>query len=161
MLDMSTTTSILGLIGALAITFGAASIGSRFPAGKWYASLSKPAWNPPNWVFGPVWGILYILMAVSAWLVWRQVGWEGAAVPLVVYLLQLILNAAWSWLFFGRRSLGLAFLEILTLWLAIVWTIILFWRYSTISGILLLPYLLWVTFASVLNFTLWRLNPQG
>lgn len=157
---MSTLLSILGLVGALAITFGAASIASRFPPSSWYATLTKPAWNPPNWVFGPVWGILYILMAVAAWLVWRQVGLIGAAIPLAVYLLQLILNATWSWLFFGRHSLALAFLEILVLWLAIFWTMILFWRLNVISGVLLLPYLLWVSFASALNFTLWRLNPQ-
>lgn len=158
--DMSVGISILGLVGALAITFGAASIASRFPPGSWYGTLSKPAWNPPNWIFGPVWGILYILMAVAAWLVWRQDGFVGAAIPLAVYLLQLILNALWSWLFFGRHNLRTAFLEILTLWLAILWTMILFWKANIISGILLLPYLLWVAFASVLNFTLWRLNPQ-
>jgi tryptophan-rich sensory protein len=157
---MSIGTSFLGLVGALAITFGAASVASRFSPGGWYATLSKPAWNPPNWVFGPVWGILYILMAVAAWLVWRHLGFIGAAVPLTVYLLQLVLNAAWSWLFFGRQNLPLAFVEILALWLAILWTIILFWNSNIISGILLLPYLLWVTFASILNLSLWRLNPH-
>jgi tryptophan-rich sensory protein len=99
-------------------------------------------------------------MAVAAWLVWRHLGFIGAAVPLTVYLLQLVLNAAWSWLFFGRQNLPLAFVEILALWLAILWTIILFWNSNIISGILLLPYLLWVTFASILNLSLWRLNPH-
>ncbi len=155
---MSLGLSILGLVGSLAITFGAASIASRFTPGRWYAALSKPSWNPPSWVFGPVWGILYILMAVAAWLVWRQNGFAGAAIPLAVYLLQLILNALWSWLFFGLHDLMIAFLEILTLWLAILGTIVLFWGLNLASGILLVPYILWVTFAAVLNFTLWRLN---
>jgi tryptophan-rich sensory protein len=97
-------------------------------------------------------------MAISAWLVWREEGLLGAIVPLSIFILQLVLNAAWSWLFFGLHELGIAFVEIVTLWVAIVVNIILFWRLKPISGILLIPYLLWVTFASVLNYTLWRLN---
>jgi len=155
---MSSTESILGLIVALALTFSAAYVGSRFPPDDWYAALSKPAWNPPGWLFGPVWGILYLLMAIAAWLVWRKSGFSGAAVPLGMFVLQLGLNAAWSWLFFGRQELGLALIEILVLWGAILGTLIGFWRVNPISGILLVPYLLWVTFASFLNFTLWRLN---
>jgi tryptophan-rich sensory protein len=155
---MSSTESILGLVVALALTFSAAYVGSRFPVDDWYAALSKPAWNPPGWLFGPVWGILYLLMAIAAWLVWRKSGFVGAAIPLGVFVLQLGLNAAWSWIFFGRHELGLALIEILVLWGAILGTIIGFWRLNPISGILLVPYLLWVTFASVLNFTLWRLN---
>ncbi len=155
---MNPALSALGLVGALAITFGAAFIASRFPIDDWYAALSKPTWNPPNWLFGPVWGILYLLMAIAAWLIWREHGLAGAVLPLGVYVLQLLLNAAWSWLFFGRHELGLAFVEILALWGAILWTLIGFWRLNVVSGVLLLPYLLWVTFASVLNFTIWRLN---
>jgi benzodiazapine receptor len=155
---MSPTRSALGLVAALALTFSAAYVGSRFPVDDWYAALSKPAWNPPNWLFGPVWGILYLLMAIAAWLVWRKSGFAGAAIPLGVFVLQLGLNAAWSWIFFGRHELGLALIEILVLWCAILGTIIGFWRLNPISGILLVPYLLWVTFASVLNFTIWRLN---
>ena len=155
---MSPTQSILALLAMLAVTFTAAALASRFPVDQWYAALSKPAWNPPNWLFGPVWGILYLLMAIAAWLVWRESGLAGAALPLGVYLLQLVLNAAWSWLFFGRHQLGLAFIEILLLWGAILVTIILFWSVKPLSGILLVPYLLWVTFAAVLNVTLWRLN---
>ncbi|TFH37856.1 MAG: tryptophan-rich sensory protein [Anaerolineales bacterium] len=150
--------STLGLVAALTITFGAAYLGSRFPVDGWYAGLSKPTWNPPNWLFGPVWGILYLLMAVAAWLVWRESGLAGAAIPLAVFMLQLGLNAAWSWLFFGEHKLGLAFLEIMALWAAILWTLTGFWELNPISGILLVPYILWVSFASVLNHAIWRLN---
>ena len=155
---MTSTPPALGLVVALAVTFSAAYVGSRFPVDDWYAALSKPTWNPPNWLFGPVWGILYLLMAIAAWLVWRKSGFAGAAIPLGIFVLQLGLNAAWSWLFFGRHELGLALIEILVLWGAILGTIIGFWRLNPISGILLVPYLLWVTFAAVLNFTIWRLN---
>jgi benzodiazapine receptor len=155
---MNSLSLILGAVGAIVLTFGAAYVGSRFPVDEWYTALSKPSWNPPNWLFGPVWSVLYILMAISVWLVWREEGLLGAIVPLSIFLLQLVLNAAWSWLFFGLHELGIAFVEIVTLWVAIVINITLFWRLKPISGILLIPYLLWVTFASVLNYTLWRLN---
>ena len=155
---MSSGRSLLGLVAALALTFSAAYVGSRFPPGEWYAALSKPPWNPPGWLFGPVWGILYLLMAIAAWLVWRKSGFAGAAIPLGLFVVQLVLNAAWSWIFFGRQQLGLALIEILVLWVAILGTIIAFWMVRPISGILLVPYLLWVTFAAVLNATLWRLN---
>ncbi len=155
---MNPTTSAIGAFVVLILTFGAASVGSRFPAGRWYATLSKPGWNPPNWLFGPVWGILYILMAIAAWLVWRKMDLAGAGLALGLYAVQLGFNAAWSWLFFGRKQLGWALVEILMLLLAILATLIAFWRIDPISGYLLLPYLLWVAFASFLNFTLWRMN---
>jgi len=154
---MSIQKSVLGAIVALVITFGAAYVGSRFPVDEWYAALSKPSWNPPNWLFGPVWSVLYLLMAISVWLVWREKG-IGTILPLSIFLLQLILNAAWSWLFFGLHKPLWAFAEIIALWLAILANIILFWRINTIGGALLVPYFAWVTFAAVLNYTLWRLN---
>lgn len=129
-----------------------------FMPGEWYAGLAKPAWNPPNWLFGPVWTVLYILMAVAAWLVWRRQGLAGAALPLLVFVVQLVLNAMWSWLFFGLQRPGVALAEILVLWVAILVTILLFFRVRSVAGILLIPYLLWVSFAAVLNFTIWRLN---
>jgi benzodiazapine receptor len=155
---MSIQKSVLGAIAALVITFGAGYIGSRFPVDEWYAALSKPSWNPPNWLFGPVWSALYLLMAISVWLVWREKGISGAILPLSIFLLQLILNVAWSWLFFGLHEPSWAFSEIIVLWLTILANIILFWRINTISGVLLVPYLAWVTFAAFLNYTLWRLN---
>ena len=148
----------IGLAGWLAISFAAAFAGSRFMPGEWYASLAKPAWNPPSAVFAPVWTLLYAMMGVAAWLVWRQMGFRGAALPLSLFLVQLVLNALWSYLFFGLHRPDLALLDIVTLWVTILVVLVLFWRVSVPAGILLLPYLCWVGFASFLNFTLWRLN---
>ncbi len=148
----------IGLAGWLALSFAAAFAGSRFMPGEWYASLAKPAWNPPSAVFAPVWTLLYAMMGVAAWLVWRQVGFRGAALALSLFLVQLVLNALWSYLFFGLHRPDLALLDIVTLWVAILVVLVLFWRVVVPAGILLLPYLCWVGFASCLNFTLWRLN---
>ncbi len=126
--------------------------------GEWYASLRKPSWNPPGWIFGPVWTALYAMMAVAAWLVWRRGGFAAQRRPLGWFLAQLALNAAWTPLFFGLHWPGVAFAEIVLLWLAIVATLAAFRRVSRTATLLLVPYLLWVTFATVLNFTLWRLN---
>jgi benzodiazapine receptor len=155
---MSNLNSVLEAIVAFGLTFGAAFVGSRFRVDEWYNALAKPSWNPPNGIFGPVWSILYFLMAVSVWLVWRNAGLHSVILPLIVFLLQLVLNAAWSWLFFGLHELGYALIEIVVLWVAIAVNIILFWSIYPLSGMLLLPYLAWVTFASVLNYTIWRLN---
>jgi translocator protein len=155
---MTRTHSILGFAGWLVLCFAAAAIGSLFPIGPWYESLVKPAWNPPNWLFGPVWTLLYILMAVAAWLVWRSHGFKGATLPLTMFAVQLALNTGWSWLFFGLHQPGVAFAEIILLWAAILATIVLFWRVKRLAGVLLLPYLLWVSFAAVLNYTVWQLN---
>ncbi|MGD8415384.1 MAG: tryptophan-rich sensory protein [Candidatus Latescibacterota bacterium] len=149
---------VLGLIFWIAISLGAGWVGSRFPPGEWYAGLAKPAWNPPNSVFAPVWSILYVLMGVASWLVWRRAGFSGAPVALGLFGCQLVLNALWSYLFFGLHQPGFAFLCIIALWLAILATMIGFWRHSVPSGLLLLPYLCWVGFASALNLQLWRLN---
>lgn len=143
----------------LALSFGAALVGSQFMPGAWYAEIVKPSWNPPSWVFGPVWTVLYVLMAVAAWLVWRAGGgWRGAAVPLSLWLVQLVLNAGWSWLFFGQRRIDLALVEITVLWLTILGCVLLFWRVRPLAAGLMLPYLGWVAFAAVLNGTLWSLN---
>lgn len=149
----------LVLTGSLLLAFSAATPGALFPPGDWYAALAKPAWNPPNWIFGPVWTALYAMMAVSAWLVWQ--GSEGAVRRRALgwYAVQLVLNAAWTPLFFGLHFLGVAFAEILLLWVAIAATIAAFRRVSRVAAWLLVPYLAWVSFAAALNFTLWRLNP--
>lgn len=151
------------LIVALLVAFSAAAIGSTATIPNlepWYASLTKPSWNPPNAVFGPVWSTLYTLMGIAAWLVWRRGGTDGVnvRVPLTWFLLQLALNALWSWLFFGWHRVGLAFLEVLLLGLAILATILSFRRVSSLAAILLVPYLLWVSFASILNLAIARLN---
>ena len=149
---------LAGLAGWLVVTFAAAWAGSRYMPGDWYAALAKPAWNPPNWIFGPVWTVLYVLMAVAAWLVWRQAGFAGAGAALGLFGVQLVLNALWSYLFFGLHRIDWALADILALWAAILAVLVLFWRVQAAAGTLLLPYLAWVSFATVLNFALWRLN---
>ena len=150
--------SILGLAACLALCFGAAAFGAQFMPGEWYAGLKKPAWNPPNWVFGPVWTALYTMMAVGVWLVWRRGGFAANALPLSLFLAQLVCNSLWSWMFFGRKNPGLAFADIALLWLAIAATLASFWPLQRTAAWLLVPYLVWVTFAAALNFSLWRLN---
>jgi len=152
--------SFLGLAGWLAASFAAAWIGSRYLPGAWYASLAKPAWNPPNWIFAPVWTALYALMAVAAWLVWRRAGFRGAAAALILFVAQLVLNALWSYLFFGLHRPDAALLDIVVLFAAILAVAALFWRQDWRAGALMIPYALWVGFASCLNFALWRLNPR-
>jgi len=156
---MGRTTTVLGLIGWLLLCFAASAGGAVFMPGEWYAALTKPAWNPPGWLFGPVWSALYTMMAVAAWLVWKRGGFAAQRRPLGWFLVQLALNATWTPLFFGLHRPGVAFAEILLLWLAIAWTIAAFWREHRVSAWLLAPYLAWVSFAAVLNGTLWRLNP--
>ena len=148
----------IGLALWLVVSMAAGWVGSQFSPGEWYASLSKPSWNPPSTVFAPVWTLLYILMGVSAWLVWREQGFDGARAALVIFIVQLVLNGLWSYLFFGLNNPMAAFIEILALWLLILITLVLFWRVKPLAGVLLLPYLGWIGFASVLNFTLWRMN---
>jgi tryptophan-rich sensory protein len=150
--------SFAALLLILAVTFYAPALGAFTLPGAWYASLSKPSWNPPAWVFGPVWTALYMMMAVAAWLVWRRGGWPAQRRPLTLYLVQLALNAAWTPIFFGLKNPGLAFAEILLLLMAIVFTAHAFRRASPAAALLFMPYLLWVSFATTLNFTLWRLN---
>jgi translocator protein len=150
--------SLIGLGGWLLACAAAAAFGSLFQPGAWYAALAKPSWTPPGWVFGPVWTLLYVAMAVAAWLVWRERGFSGARVALALFSGQLVLNALWSWLFFGLQAPGLALLDILMLWFVLAATTIAFWRLRRLAGALLLPYLLWVGFAAALNFEIWRLN---
>jgi tryptophan-rich sensory protein len=148
----------LGLLLALALCFGAAAGGALFPPGEWYRGLETPALTPPSWVFGPAWTVLYVLMALAAWLVWRERGLAGARGPLALFALQLALNAAWSALFFGAHAMGWALVEIVALWLCIAATALAFRRVRPLAGALLLPYLAWVAFATWLNLGFWRLN---
>lgn len=150
--------SVLGLVVWLVLSFSAAALGGFFMPGDWYASLKKPSWNPPGWIFGPVWSALYTMMGVAAWMVWKRGCFAAQRWPLTAFLFQLALNALWSPLFFGLREPGWAFAEIILLWLAISWTISEFWRTHRVAAGLLIPYLAWVSFATVLNGTLWRLN---
>jgi tryptophan-rich sensory protein len=133
-------------------------MGSFFLPGEWYARLQKPTWNPPDWIFGPVWMLLYATMAIAAWLVWKRGGLSGQRAALSLYFAQLLLNALWSPLFFGLHHPGLAFADLLLLWLALAATVVAFWKAYRPAGAMLLPYLAWVTFAGALNFAIWRLN---
>jgi tryptophan-rich sensory protein len=135
---------------------GAASIN----AAGFYGQLVQPSWAPPAWLFGPVWSLLFVLMAVSAWLVWRRHGFQGARVALGLYGVQLVANALWTWLFFAWRQGAWALAEIAVLWLLIAATGLAFWRLHRLAAWLLLPYLAWVSFAAALNLALWRLNPS-
>jgi translocator protein len=152
---------VLGLLGWAFLTFVAAGLGAiaTADARTFYAGLARPGWAPPGWLFGPVWSVLYALMALSAWLVWRERGFGGARTALVLFLVQLAANAAWSWLFFAWRQGALAFAEVLVLCCLIVATLVSFHRVSRLAAILLYPYLAWSLFASALTFSIWRLNP--
>ena len=153
---------ILGLIGWLVVSFAASAVGAvaSIQAKSFYSQLVQPAWAPPSWLFGPVWTLLYALMAIAAWLVWRSGGFRINRIALSFFLVQLALNALWSWLFFAWHRGALSFADIVLLWVLIVATLFSFWRVRHLAGTLLIPYLLWVSFASVLNYSVWQLNPQ-
>jgi tryptophan-rich sensory protein len=145
------------------LAYAAAAIGAiaSANAGTFYAELIRPEWAPPGWLFAPVWSTLYALMGISAWQVWRVRGFHGARTALIVFIIQLAVNALWSWLFFVWRQGGLAFADALLLWCLIVATVVSFRRVDILAAALLLPYLAWVTFASVLTLSVWRLNPMA
>ena len=153
---------IIGFVAWLAVSFTAAAIGAAasIQASSFYLQLARPAWAPPANVFGPVWTALYVLMAIAAWLVWRVGGFRFARLALTLFLAQLAVNALWSWLFFGWHWGGLAFADLGLLWMLIITTLIAFWRVRPLAGALLIPYLLWVSFALALNYSVWQLNPQ-
>ena len=153
--------NILKLIASVVISQAAGAIGSLFTVQNiptWYAGLNKPSFNPPNYLFGPVWISLYFIMGIAFFLVWKKSETRSIKVPAVLFIAQLVLNALWSILFFGMKNPALGFMEIILLWIFIVLCIIKFYPISKIAAWLLLPYLLWVSFASVLNFKIWMLN---
>ena len=150
--------SLLLSLGVTAIA-GAVGAAASVNAADFYKALAKPAWAPSPNVFGPVWTVLYIFMAFAAWLVWRKGGLSKAKNALALYLIQLALNALWTWLFFRWRLGGWALIEIIVLWFILLLTLISFWRVRTMAGALLLPYLVWVSFAMALTAAVWRLNP--
>ncbi|WP_439449646.1 TspO/MBR family protein [Stenotrophomonas sp. ATs4] len=160
---MKGSTQSMGLLGWVAITFAAAALGAwaSTSAASFYATLALPSWAPPASVFGPVWTLLYAMMAIAAWLVWRERGWRGARPALSFYLLQLAINALWSWLFFGWKLGALAFIEILVLLVLVCATIVAFARIRRMAALMLLPYLAWISFACALNFWVWQANPAA
>lgn len=156
--------SVVVFFGFLVAAFLAAGIGGLFTGPgvrDWYPALAKPAWTPPAWIFGPVWAMLYLCIAGAGFLAWRRAGFGGAKLAMVLFAVQLLLNAAWSWVFFGLRQPGWAFAEIVLLWAAILATTAALFRLSNWPGLLFVPYLLWVTFAAALNFAIWRANRGG
>jgi tryptophan-rich sensory protein len=134
-----------------------AGVGAIFSPGPWYAQLDKPDWTPPAWLFAPVWSTLYLAIAVAGGLVWRRSG-SRVTLPLILWIVQLILNGAWSWLFFGLRSPALAFADIVLLLLFILLFMVCAFRVSRLAAYLFVPYALWVAFAAVLNFAIWQMN---
>jgi tryptophan-rich sensory protein len=159
---MNKTKGFITLLACIIVCQLAGFIGSMFttPAiPTWYANINKPSFNPPNWVFAPVWTTLYLLMGIALFLVLlKGLKEKYVKIAVLVFTFQLVLNSLWSFLFFGLQSPSAAFIEIILLWAAILASIILFFRISKIAGYLLIPYILWVSFASVLNFAIWQIN---
>jgi len=156
-----TRNSKWGLAAGVAICLAAGGLGTIATSAKiptWYAGLAKPAWNPPNWVFGPVWTTLYVLMAVAAWLVWSRRRERNVTLALTLFGVQLGLNTVWSFVFFGMEAPGAAMIELVVLWVAIVGTVGVFRRVSGVAAGLMVPYLAWVSFAGCLNYAIWQLN---
>ncbi len=156
-----TRSPVIGLICWLVLVSAAAGLGglASMQAGAFYAALDQPSWAPPGWLFGPVWSVLYLMMGVAAWLIWKVHGFRGAPWALGLFLVQLVLNALWTWLFFAWHLGQWSVIEIAVLWVLIVCTLIAFWRRSPLAGALMVPYLVWVSFASLLAYAMWARNP--
>jgi tryptophan-rich sensory protein len=145
----------------LVVCLAVAGFGAIFTAGsvrQWYPQIYRPSWTPPSWLFGPVWTILYLMMAIAAWLIWRKREFVTVTGAMGLFAFQLALNAAWSPLFFGLKNPLAGLLDIVPLWAAILATIVSFWKISPAAGALLVPYWLWVGFATALNFAIWKMN---
>ena len=155
------STQIVGLVVWLAVTFVAAALGAiaSTEAASFYAQLVRPPWAPPATWFGPVWSVLYTFMAIAAWLVWRKPPERRQRTALILFLVQLAINALWSWLFFSWRLGGIAFVDVLVLTALVTATLLSFWRLSIAAGVLLLPYLMWIGFAAALTWSVWQANP--
>jgi len=151
----------ISLLGWFVLCFGVAGLSGTWTISEvpgWYRTLERPSFAPPDWVFGPVWTVLYAMMAVAAWRVWQAPGSRARTMGILLFLVQLALNFAWTFLFFRQHWMGIAFAEIVALWVAIILTIFTFRTISAAAAWMLIPYLLWVTFASALNLQFWRLN---
>ncbi|WP_407635753.1 TspO/MBR family protein [Kangiella aquimarina] len=166
MSELTKTKDLLGLLAWLILAFATATIGAiaSVEAGQFYSQLEQPSWAPPGWLFGPVWTVLYAFMGIAAWLVWRQrynlnASLKRVHAALTIFVLQLILNALWSWLFFAWHLGGWAFVDIVILWIFIGFTLVGFLRVNKLAAVLLAPYLLWVLFAAILNYAVWKMNP--
>lgn len=160
--ERSALAQTFGLLAWLAVAFAAATIGAvaSVDAGSFYAQLVRPAWAPPASAFGPVWSVLYLLMGIAAWLVWREHDARHRSLALTLFAVQLAANALWSWLFFAWRNGAFAFAEVLLLLTLIAATVLVFWRVRRLAGVLMLPYLAWVCLATALTWAVWQGNPQ-
>ena len=147
--------TVLSLIVFLALTAAAAATGIQFRPGEWYETLVKPGWTPPNWLFPPVWTVLYIMIAVAGWRVWLA---QGLGRATIIWAIALVLNAVWSYIMFGQHQIALAAIDIVALWLAIVAFIVVASGVDKLAMALFVPYLIWVTYAAALNIAIWRLN---
>lgn len=147
---------VLSFLPFFAAVFVVAISGSLFMPGEWYETLDKPAWTPPNWLFAPAWTVLYVMIAAAGWLVWRE---DGFNLALAVWAANLVFNAAWSWLMFGRRQIGLALIDAIAMLATIIAFMALAWPLSETAALLFLPYLAWVAFATLLNWSILRRNP--
>lgn len=160
--DRSGASNMLALAGWFLLSFAASGIGgiASLNARSFYQELERPTWAPPGWLFGPVWTTLFALMAIAAWLVWRARGWQGARTALTLFIVQLVVNALWSWFFFAWRMGTAAIVDVLLLWVLIAATLAMFWRVRSLAGALLVPYLAWVSYASALTIWIVRNNPN-
>ncbi len=157
----SLSSQIIALVLLLGVCFVAAAIGSVATTSSldpWYESLEKPVWTPSGSVIGAVWSVLYALMGIAAWLVWREVGWT-LSLPLLLFGSQLAVNVLWSVVFFGLQNPVVGFVVIVVLWAMILATLVTFWRVTPLAGALFIPYIVWVSIASTLNFEIWQMNP--
>ena len=155
------SSNIVKLVISLIITVGLGSLGGIFTISEipnWYAGLQKPSFNPPNWLFGPVWTLLYILMGISVYLIWKQPVSTERNTGLILFVIQFVLNFCWSIIFFKQHQLGWALVEIIVMWVFILLTIIWFGKMSSTASWLLVPYISWVSFAALLNAAIWKLN---
>ncbi len=155
------TTKYLPLVISIILAQGSGLIGSIFTASSvntWFETIYKPTWNPPSWIFGPVWTMLYLLMGIAAYIIWQKKDIVGTKMALSVYGIHLVFNSLWSILFFGLKNPQLAFFEIIFLLILIIITTMLFWKIDRRAGALMFPYIAWVSFATVLNYTIWQLN---
>lgn len=150
----------LALLVFVFLNVCAAATGGIFTPGQWYEALDKPSWQPPKWAFPAVWSVLYLLNAIAGWMIWSAVGFQGGFIALLVYVVSLLLNAGWSAIFFGMRRMRLALWEAAALCLSVALQMFLFWQLVPLAGIILIPYLIWVSIAFWLNRTMLKLNPE-
>lgn len=151
----------ISLFVFITLCFAAAMTGAAFRPGEWYEALDKPSWRPPNWVFPVVWTVLYGMIAVSGWLVWTTAEGSDATIPMIAWVVQIVFNALWSPVFFGLRRPDLGMIVLVALWISVAVTIVVFWPISSLAAGLLLPYIVWVSIAGALNWSVMKRNPRA